>query len=309
MRPLAVAGNVNVDLILGPAAPWPLAGTETLVAHQEFRPGGAAGNTAFAWMALGAEFQVAASVGSDFLGSWLAEPFGPHAARWNADAAITSVSVGITHPDGERTFFTGHGHLAGMDWPDVQAALDGEALAGGLLLLCGCFLTRKLSADYPLLFDWAEKRDITVALDPGWPVEGWTDEATGRARAWVGRSGHVLVNELEAKALTGMEKADDALKDLAALMPPGGVAVVKAGPVGALAQRVGGAAVRVPARPVKVVDTIGAGDVFNAGYLFALADGRSLSEALALGVDMASAAISSNPRAYTLPSLAAAEAV
>ena len=39
MRPLAVIGNVNVDLILGPAAPWPKAGTEIIVDHDELRVG------------------------------------------------------------------------------------------------------------------------------------------------------------------------------------------------------------------------------------------------------------------------------
>ncbi len=49
MRPLAVIGNVNVDLILGPAEPWPKAGTEVIVDHDELRVGGQAGNTALAW--------------------------------------------------------------------------------------------------------------------------------------------------------------------------------------------------------------------------------------------------------------------
>ena len=53
MKPLAVIGNVNVDLIMGPAAPWPQPGTEIIVDHDELRVGGSAGNAALAWMALG----------------------------------------------------------------------------------------------------------------------------------------------------------------------------------------------------------------------------------------------------------------
>lgn len=37
MKPLAVIGNVNVDLILGPTAPWPKPGTEIIVDHDELR--------------------------------------------------------------------------------------------------------------------------------------------------------------------------------------------------------------------------------------------------------------------------------
>ncbi|TGW06294.1 carbohydrate kinase family protein, partial [Mesorhizobium sp. M2D.F.Ca.ET.145.01.1.1] len=71
MRPLAVIGNVNVDLIVGPVAPWPKAGTETVVDHDELRVGGQAGNTGLAWQALGVDFAIAANVGDDQFGHWL----------------------------------------------------------------------------------------------------------------------------------------------------------------------------------------------------------------------------------------------
>lgn len=112
MRPLAVIGNVNVDLILGPAAPWPKAGTEIIVDHDELRVGGAAGNSALAWQALGVEFEIAANIGSDQFGRWLSEAFGHRSDKWPVRPEKTTLSVGITHPDGERTFFTTRGPSA-----------------------------------------------------------------------------------------------------------------------------------------------------------------------------------------------------
>jgi ribokinase len=44
----------------------------------------------------------------------------------------------------------------------------------------------------------------------------------------------------------------------------------------------------VPALPVKVVDTVGAGDAFNAGLAVGLAEGRPMLDAVALGVTAAS---------------------
>ena len=44
----------------------------------------------------------------------------------------------------------------------------------------------------------------------------------------------------------------------------------------------------VPALPVKVVDTVGAGDAFNAGLAVGLAEGRPMLEAIVLGVTAAS---------------------
>jgi sugar/nucleoside kinase (ribokinase family) len=60
--------------------------------------------------------------------------------------------------------------------------------------------------------------------------------------------------------------------------------------------------IHVPAPAVKAVDTIGAGDVFNAGYLAAIARGKDFDHAIATGVATASRAISTHPREYTAPS-------
>ncbi len=45
---------------------------------------------------------------------------------------------------------------------------------------------------------------------------------------------------------------------------------------------------RVPAPKVKVVDTTGAGDAFNGGFLAALVQGRDVSDCLRLGVRIGS---------------------
>ena len=148
MKPIAVIGNVNVDLILGPAAPWPQPGTEIIVDHDELRVGGCAGNSALALKALGVPFALAASIGSDRFGAWLASEFGEQSKRWRVHDENTTISVGITHPDGERTFFTTLGHLPHYGAADVLVALDGEVHRGGLALFAGPFLMPKLSQEY-----------------------------------------------------------------------------------------------------------------------------------------------------------------
>jgi hypothetical protein len=303
MRPLAVIGNVNVDLILGPAKPWPKAGTEIIVDHDELRVGGAAGNSALAWRALGIDFEIAASVGTDEFGHWLRRSLGDHAKAWPVSSESTTLSVGITHPDGERTFFTTRGHLPCFSLADVFTVLDGERLAGGYVLLCGSFLTADLTRDYPALFDWAERHGITVALDTGWPLDGWTEANRQATRGWLTRCGCVLLNEVEATTLSGLPDPADAARELKSHMPKGAVVVVKRGPQGAIALAADGAIVSANAPTVEVVDTIGAGDVFNAGFLAALAAGEPLSACLAAGTRIASSAISTMPRSYGGPPL------
>ncbi|KAA0695685.1 carbohydrate kinase family protein [Neorhizobium sp. P12A] len=310
MRPLAVIGNVNVDLILGPAEPWPKAGTEIIVDHDELRVGGAAGNSALAWQALGVDFQIAANVGSDEFGRWLRQSFDAHAETWPERPEGTTLSVGITHPDGERTFFTTRGHLPRLSLTDVLTVLDGERLAGGYALLCGCFLTDDFTADYSAFFDWADSNGIAVALDTGWPLDGWTEANKQATRGWLARSTCSIMNEVESTTLTGLSDPVDAAHALKRHMPEGAIVVVKRGPDGAIGIDADGTLVSVAAPKVTVVDTIGAGDVFNAGFLAALAAGEPLSLCLEAGTRIASQAISTLPRNYGGPlSLKNGEAV
>lgn len=300
-RPLAVIGNLNVDLIIGPVTPWPKAGTEINVDHDELRVGGQAGNSALAWEGLGVDYALAANVGDDQFGRWLAERFGAHGATLPVSPEKTTLSVGITHPDGERTFFTTRGHLPRMSLADVFAVLDGEQLAGGYALLTAGFLTDDLTQDYSTLFDWADRHGISVALDTGWPLDGWTEANCEATRQWLSRSRIALFNEIETTTLAGLADPVEAARELRSHMPDGSVFVVKRGPEGAIAIDVGGNVVSATAPPVNVVDTIGAGDVFNAAFLAALAEGKPLDACLEAGTTVASRAISTLPRSYGGP--------
>jgi sugar/nucleoside kinase (ribokinase family) len=89
-----------------------------------------------------------------------------------------------------------------------------------------------------------------------------------------------MPNLREALRLTGVE---DALSALEVLGPLCRLVVVKAGAAGAYALARGSAPVHAPAIPVSPVDTTGAGDCFNAGFVKAWLEGRSLIECLRWG--------------------------
>ncbi|HKF84793.1 MAG TPA: PfkB family carbohydrate kinase, partial [Candidatus Limnocylindrales bacterium] len=90
----------------------------------------------------------------------------------------------------------------------------------------------------------------------------------------------VLPNAAEALRLTAAEDVATAARALAG---DARIAVVKRGPDGAIAAS-GGEIVAVAARPVAPVDTTGAGDSFDAGFIAARLDGRSIPDALAYAV-------------------------
>lgn len=294
--PVFVIGNLNVDLVMGPQEPWPTPGTEVLLPMSDLRVGGAAGNAALALREIETPYRLVANRGNDILGRWLADAF-PDQSEVPVSDAPTTVSVGITHPNGERTFFTSAGHLNRFDLACVEAQLPPAAEQGAIALVVGSFVTPMLLRDYPSLIASLRRRRFMVALDTGWPDGGWTEDVCSQVRSWLPACGQLLINEAEAQGLAGRTDTRAAAEAILAWMAPEAVLVVKRGPSGAIGF-CGSAQVEVPAPAVTVVDTIGAGDAFNAGYLSALVRGRAPGEAVAAGVDLASLAVSTLPRRY-----------
>jgi sugar/nucleoside kinase (ribokinase family) len=292
-----VIGNVNVDIVMGPLAPWPRPGTESILPRSEIRAGGAAGISALTLRALGAPYRMVCNIGDDMFGRWLAEAFGAAGRGWPKTPNATTVSVGLTHPGGERTFLTTEGHLSAMALDDALALLPARAEEGDLALLCGGFVVPRLIDSYEALIEALKGRGFALALDTGWPSEGWSDATRRRVAGWLAGCDHVLLNEIESCGLSGESEVEAAAHWIAARAKPGAAVVVKRGRLGATAWQ-DGRSHEAPAPRVHVVDTIGAGDVFNASYLHARLQGRDLAAALREGVTVASAAVSTSPRRY-----------
>ncbi len=298
-RRITLIGNVNLDLVMGPVDYWPKFGTETVLPQAEWRVGGATGNTALALQACGAPIEIIANTGADAFGRLLAESFGARALLWTTSKAETALSVGLTHGDDERTFFSTLGHLADFSLEDVLSQLPNQAQSNEIALLSGVFVMPKLRKDYGHLIKTLKARGFDVALDTGWPSQGWTDEVRFEVFTWCGQCDFLLLNEIEVRSLFGFkgEDPENMVRMAAEFLPAGGHVVMKRGKNGAIASANGQIA-GVVAPDVAVVDTIGAGDVFNAGYIAAISEGKSLSQAVEQAVAMASLAISTSPRRY-----------
>jgi sugar/nucleoside kinase (ribokinase family) len=137
------------------------------------------------------------------------------------------------------------------------------------------FLLDMLRPDVAALLAEARADGATTSLDPNWdPLEEW-DHGLQRA---VGELDVLFVNGEEAKRIAGVLEVEEAARTLAARGPR---VVVKLGGEGALAVEAD-TVLRAPALAVEVVDAVGAGDSFNAGYLAALLGGRDATYCLRL---------------------------
>jgi hypothetical protein len=175
--------------------------------------------------------------------------------------------------------------------------LPKRARKGDIALLCGGFLSPVLLDSYDELIAILAERGFAIALDTGWPSGGWTPAQRRHVRRWIGKCDHVLLNEIESDGLSGKRNVSGAGQWILQHTKVDAAVVIKRGPLGALAWQDGEHA-NIPAPRVKVVDTTGAGDVFNAGYLFARSKGLGLKASVAAGVRIASRVIATSPRRY-----------
>lgn len=294
-RPICVIGNANLDLVAGSVADWPAWGTEVFLSSSDFRIGGSAANTAIVLQRLGHAAGLVSARGNDEAGEMIARHFAGDLDRIAALPERTSISVGILQTGGERSFFSTDGHLDGLDADFYRAGLEDWPLDGALALVSGGFALPALMDAHAGFLEWLKSRGAEIAIDPGWPGEGWTDAAVDMARDWVALADHVLFNEMEALGLTGATDIEQAQDAIQTMLAPSARLIVKQGPDGASCCR-GEERLHEAAEPLQVMDTIGAGDAFNAGYLSAIADGEDERAALKRGIRVAGRVISEFPR-------------
>ncbi len=293
---LLIIGNVNVDLVLGKIDKWPDTGTETILPMSDFRPGGSAGNTALALKGLGKPFTLLSAVGNDDIGAWLSSKYGEDSICWPKIEAPTTITTGIIHQTSERTFFTSAGHLEEFSVDHILPFLD-MGSENSIALLSGVFLSSLLKANYNLLIDRLIELNYDIAIDPGWPSEGWSDSVCKETYSWFEKCTYILINDKEVCGITRENDLQKALAIFSEKLPEQTTIVIKNGPKGACLH-FNGRTERVDAPNIDPFDTIGAGDCFNAGFLSHIGNGYNEIDALQAGVLTASNAIGTFPRSY-----------
>ncbi len=294
---LTIIGDIGVDIVMGPLKSWPSIGTEILMERSEMRAGGSAGNAALAAQSLGTSVHLIAGVGSDSLGQWLISQFYELQADIETIPAATTTTVGLIHAGGDRNFFTTHGHLDAYDGISTLPPAEPGAVA----LLTGVFLMPRLRKRYVDLISRIRRQGYAVAIDTGWPSEGWTPSVIEEVRSWLALSDHVLLNDLEICSLAARGDLKASMEHIIGWLRPGATLVAKVGRDGAIGCRGEARFSATPPMTSPIFDTIGAGDAFNAGYLDALIRGQDIFGALTAGCVCATKTIGHFPRQRSLP--------
>jgi sugar/nucleoside kinase (ribokinase family) len=256
------AGPPFLDLVFRGLDRMPQAGEEVLARDLVIVPGAMA-NVAFALRQLDLEAVVCAPVGTDAAGRFLQQLMADAGIPWLGEpTSETPVSVALPL-DGERAFITV------FPTPHVDAAaiarLRPRAVVVNLPLPTGIDTVGAAGS-----YLYGVVGDPQVALLRERPSESWSS-----LRA-------IFLNEREALHLTDATNASDPTEAARELARRGCPVVVTRGAHGALVATPDGAVVAAPGVPVVVLDTVGAGDLFAAAFIWADLTGRSLADRLAV---------------------------
>jgi sugar/nucleoside kinase (ribokinase family) len=267
-----LVGDYFLDLVFTGLPAMPELGQEVFGTGFEMLIGGAF-NTAAAMRRLGLRVAWAGDFGSDDF-SALARR---HAEEEGVDMSLSAfharplrrVTVAASFPH-DRAF------ISYVDpEPPVPAAFKALPKASAdVVCIGGTVWGGKVQAGLLL----ARARKMRIMMDGnGSDAACLSDPNVRRA---LGSVDAYLPNLREAMRLTGACDARAALHALGKLCR---LVVIKAGGDGAYGLAAGGEPVHGPAIPVTPVDTTGAGDSFNAGFVKAWLEGRPLAECLAWG--------------------------
>ena len=266
-------------------------------------PGGKGSNQAVAAAMAGAEVQMITRLGAD--------PFADMAlATWKKAGVQPAISQHADSYTGAAYIFVEHatGNNAIIICPGVanticDADIDARA---GLICAADVFITQ-LEQPIPVAvhaLTMARRAGVTTVLNPA-PAAALPDGMLALCD-WV------TPNESEAEALTGLPvtNADEALAAAKALRAMGaGAVIVTLGVQGALLHD----ATRTMLIPVQtagpVVDTTGAGDAFNGGFVAALAGGADPVTAARFGAATAGISVTRAGTAPSMPALAEIQAL
>ena len=276
MRSLIAAGEFFFDLIFYRLDRLPRMGEELFTPNFGFTLGGGTPNTAITAARLGRKVEVVMVLGDtaldDFAVKSLAKDGVGTSLIRRQSASMGAITVSVSLPK-DRFLLT---------YPGSNIYLEKYLLATAT--------RKKLAAASHVHFglspsDWKAFAELIRSLKKkgvtsSWDL-GWNPKAVRRAgfRELYGALDVVFLNRLEASHYAGEDNPEKAIRKLA---QPRQTVVVKLGAEGAIALGPQGLE-RSPGMKVKCLDTTGAGDAFNGGFLHAWLDGAELLDCLRAG--------------------------
>lgn len=298
---LLVVGEINPDLILRGDVTPAFGQVEKLVDDATLTIGSSSVIFACGAARLGLRVAFAGVVGDDVFGQFMVSQMLARGIDTSAIAIEPSLRTGLSvilSRANDRAILTFAGSIAALRYEQIDLTMLDRARH---LHLGAFFMLDALRPDVPRLFSEARQRGLTTSLDTNYdPTERWD----GGLRRVLPLVDVFLPNEAELCAIGGSSDPDAALATLARQVP---IVAAKLGSHGGVARR-GNTIAHAPALPITVVDTTGAGDSFDAGFVYGFLHGWELEATLRLACACGSLSTRAAGGTAAQPTLAEAQA-
>lgn len=269
MRLLCV-GDINLDIITPRVSYFPLKDEQLIVDDFKWFLGGSSTITACAASSLGVDTTLAGCVGSDFIGDLLLSKLGSYGVKpfIKRVATPTETTFAVTFESTSRSFITNIGANKDLSISDIPS-FEGF----NHLHVASFYHLHGLQKDFARLITSAKKAGLTVSFDPGL-IAGANPNLAKKLFSLVDV---LFLNELELRRFGGMLFCGKQAPLIA----------VHLGPEGSIVHK-GSTKFSLPAFKGKVLNSTGAGDVYNAGFLKEFMKGSDPKSCLESGVKAAS---------------------
>ena len=273
---ILVIGELNVDIVATGLRSAPEMGAEILAEDCELTLGSASAIFAAGMAKLGYDVTFVSQVGRDYFGDFCIRTLQQLGVATRHVARKANEKTGVTialSGKRDRALVTHPGAVATL----TSACIDRTLMKRhNHLHLTSYYLQKALHPSFAAVFQQAKELGLTTSFDPNSdPSNKWSRNIDTVLRY----TDVLFVNEREASLLTRSRTPNAALKTLGTKVA---CAVIKRGPRGALAIHKGTTA-RDSGFKVAAVDTTGAGDSFDAGFLSAYLRHAPLAECLRIG--------------------------
>jgi sugar/nucleoside kinase (ribokinase family) len=271
-----VIGEANPDLVLTGDVVPAFGQAETLVDSADLALGGSAAIVACGLARLGVATALAATIGDDLFGRFVRAALDERGVdtRWIRVDPDLATGISVVLSSGDRAILTFPGTIASTG-PELVD--DDLVTSVRHVHSASYFLLPRLAPHLPEMFARARRAGATTSVDTNWdPAQTWA----GVDRL-LDHTDVLLPNVAELLALTGRTDRDEAAR---VVLGHGCQVALKDGADGGALWQAPDLVTRVSAPDVAAIDTTGAGDSFDAGFISGLVGGLSREECLARAV-------------------------
>ena len=270
---LIVVGEINPDLILSGNVEPSFGQVEKIVDDAVLTIGSSSCIFACGAARLGLKVAFVGKPGADEFGGFMCDQLATYGIDTSAIVVDNKVKTGLSvilSRGNDRAILTYSGAIPELQYQEIYL---GMLVRARHLHIGSYFMLRNLQPYVPELFRAAHSNGLSTSIDTNYDPDELWDSGLNAA---LEETDIFLPNETELRAIAG---GDDNYQGMAKIAGDKRIVAVKLGPKGGIAYHAG-AIVKAETISVQVVDTTGAGDTFDAGFIYGFLSHWDLQQSL-----------------------------